>query len=190
MKRRRQGTNSNVGMTLIELVICLAIGAIIALIVNRYMFSSSRMYGSGNNEVNLQMELQTVADHISDELLECQSVTKITDGTTLRYLLRKSEDSALILIYKNKTLSQRSVTIQPSELEGEGTLEQQYTKKLLVYAEEAYDLSGVMELSKLVDSFSIDPVLEGSEKLYMIKIKMSSQGKEKSYSKQVKLRNS
>lgn len=192
MRRKGQIRQNNAGMTLIELMICLAIVAIIALIVNRYMFSSSKLYGSGNNEVNLQIELQTVADHIGDELLECQSVTSFREGSTTRYLLRKSQGKALLVIFneEDNTLSQRSITVQDSELTGGGTLEEKYTNKLLEYAKEAYDSSGVMELSKIVVSFSIEPVLESSGKLYAVNLKMSSQGKEKSCSKQVKLRNS
>lgn len=192
MRQKRQKRENNAGMTLIELMICLAIIAIIALIVNRYMFSSSKLYGSGNNEVNLQIELQTVADHIGDELLECQSVTSFKESSTTRYLLRKSQSKALLVIYneENHTLSQRSIIVQDSDLTGGGTLEEKYTNKLQEYAKEAYDSSGVMELSKLVVSFSIDSVLESSGKLYSVHVKISSQGKEKSCSKQVKLRNS
>jgi len=73
------------GLTLVELVISLAILAIVGIAVGGAMYVSSRSYATGTAEINVQEEAQVASNLISDWLMDATEVDPANgSGTTLK----------------------------------------------------------------------------------------------------------
>lgn len=87
MKMKR----NNHGLSLVELMVTLAIAAVIIVTAMSLLANGTNLYGRGLNEVNLQDEAQMTLNQINDILMEASSsvsfknntlVVERTDGTT------------------------------------------------------------------------------------------------------------
>lgn len=74
MNRRR----NNKGMSLLELVIAMAISAIVILMIVSFISAAFRVFRKTNDEVNLQMEAQTAINQLANILMEAKKVEKST----------------------------------------------------------------------------------------------------------------
>lgn len=189
MKRCKIKSGDNRGMTLVELLVCLAILSIIVLIIGNYMSSGARVYKKGHDEVDLQIELQMVVDHVSEQMLECESITSI--GSETRYLLRKSLNKGLVFILDdtNHTLYQRMIEISEPEVMPEGDLSTYYFNELKTCAEAVNDPVDMESISTYVKSMQIEEAGEASNHLYSVTVTVAKDEVEKSTTKQVTLRN-
>lgn len=187
MKRCKIKAEDNRGMTLIELLVCVAILSILIIIISNYMSSGARVYQKGHDEVDLQIELQMVVDHVSEQMLECESITAI--GSETRYLFRKSLDKGLVFILDsaNQTLYQRTIEVSASEVSLDGDISENYFQILKDHAEE--DPVDMGCISTYVKSLRITKVGEASSRLYSVEVTVAKEEKEKTTTKQVTLRN-
>lgn len=183
----------NEGFTLVELLICIAILGVIAVIIQRCIFSSAVMYDSSKKEVKLEIELQLAVDAIGDEIMECSSIEKITEEGDIRYLLRKSLAKAVLVIYDPLTsqLSMRNIILSEELLNPDVDEEEQYNTLMRTRTGTDQDDSKT-ELSDKVTAFSIDPLKVGgsvSDKIYELAIQMQWGETGVSCTKQLGLRN-
>lgn len=178
MKQIQQVKQDHRGLTLIELMIGIAILAVVAIIVIRNILTGSKMYGSGRDEANLQMELQYVVNYISGEMMECEKL--ICDSSNQYYLLCKSKDHGL-LIYK-KSLTERGLYQRTYHMDIDSYSDGSLSLESLL------SISGIdeFELSKYVTTISIT---NESSRTASIEITVEKDGKTKSCKKQVNLRN-
>lgn len=188
MGAHRRRTIDDHGTTIVEVLVCLVILSIILMMISNYMSSGTRVYHRGSVEVDLQIELQMVIDHVSEEMLECQSITTLESGK--RYLLRKTRDQALVVILdsENSTLYQRFIQVSSSEVSFDGDLDANYFEKLKEYAS-ANDSSDMVTISEYVTEFGIKKVGAPSSHLYSVQVKVGMEDNEKTTTKQVTLRN-
>jgi prepilin-type N-terminal cleavage/methylation domain-containing protein len=79
----------NKGFTLIELIIAMAVAAILIAAVGYFLLVGSKAYESAKYEVDLQAEAQILMNQIKDCVLECNALDNydsIQNGFTLYYI--------------------------------------------------------------------------------------------------------
>jgi prepilin-type N-terminal cleavage/methylation domain-containing protein len=79
----------NKGFTLIELIIAMAVAAILIAAVGYFLLVGSKAYESAKYEVDLQAEAQILMNQIKDSVLECNAIDNYDstqNGFTLYYI--------------------------------------------------------------------------------------------------------
>lgn len=77
----RQHRN-NSGVTLVELIVCIAISAIILTMIALIIKTASNSFRRTNEDVNLQMESQIAMNQLSTYIMEASGVYPDRDGVT------------------------------------------------------------------------------------------------------------
>lgn len=93
--------NKNSGFTLVELVICMLIFAIVVAAAFGFMLTGSKTYGSVTTRLNLQIQSQLVINQLENRVIDCNAGICFKDDTL--YILNKETDgsySADIFQYK------------------------------------------------------------------------------------------
>lgn len=101
------------GFTLVELIIAVAILAIVTLAVCGFIVVGSRSYTSANTDIMLQQEAQLALNQISDVIIDTtDSITySVGTSTSLQNVLKDSEyggeatDKCLVVVNRNDTSS-------------------------------------------------------------------------------------
>lgn len=95
----RTAQNKNSGFTLVELIVCIVIFAIILAAVFGFMLSSANSYSRVNTRINIELQGQVAASQICEYLTDCSyGVCAETDedGVTLyiadRYLYKDGDN--------------------------------------------------------------------------------------------------
>lgn len=176
------------GITLVELIVCIALLGLLAMGVATYITRSSRIYSSGKDETNAQIKLQMTIDNIGNDVIECKSIELMTtdpSATKIRYLLKKSETEAIVIIFNqtSKELSRRNVTITEAQLNASPTA-------LKDAASESNDTSSntILLMGTVID-FQLTDVPDTNQKMWKVYMQVEQGNKKKECSKQVKLRN-
>ena len=128
--------NDNRGLTLIELVICLVIFAVVVASAFGFMLASSRSYTSVNNKLNLQLQSELTMNQLGDYVIDCNAclyfkattnsntlyvVDKIADGSYTAHVFKYVKASGNILYgtgdaKKNPTSGAFTCTVEPTDL--------------------------------------------------------------------------
>ena len=78
---KRSRKLGNKGFSLVELVCAMAILAVLGTAISGVMLVSINSYRNGNNEVNVQEEIQLVCNQISDFLIDSTAEVAFTGST-------------------------------------------------------------------------------------------------------------
>ena len=99
MKRLLSKKNllGSAGLSLIELIISMAILAIVAIAVGGAMYVTSRSYKQNSAEINVQEEAQVASNLICDWLVDAQEVTP-ADGSATTLEIKHYEGSQLVVL--------------------------------------------------------------------------------------------
>lgn len=95
---------NNKGMTLIELIISMAISAIILSMIIMIISSASKSFRRTNDEVNLQLEAQTTINQLSNLAMEASKIEKslnIPPPIEDKYIITSLPKSYAILFIKD-----------------------------------------------------------------------------------------
>ncbi|MHB8131024.1 MAG: prepilin-type N-terminal cleavage/methylation domain-containing protein [Mobilitalea sp.] len=178
---------NNEGMTLIELIISMAITAIVLSMIVMMISVASRSFTRTNENVNLQMEAQVAVNQISKLVMETYriddtSTTNITPPLDVKYRLFNSADLAVIpkyaivFIHDKKRLyliesTLTSPVVNADDINPIATVEAEYTYLMAEYVE------------------SLAITISTNSKTATIELKLALGDTEYSVSKRVKLRN-
>jgi prepilin-type N-terminal cleavage/methylation domain-containing protein len=96
---------NNQGMSLLELIISIAISAIVILMIVSFLSGAFRTFRRANDEVNLQMEAQTTINQITKLVMEAKEVSakSIVSTEEERYLIDKPTGSDYGIIFRKDT---------------------------------------------------------------------------------------
>lgn len=83
----------NRGFTLVELVICMVIFAIVAAAAFGFMISGSRTYGSVTERLNLQLDSQLAMNQLGDYIIDCNAGLYFDSTTSTLYILNKGSST-------------------------------------------------------------------------------------------------
>lgn len=75
---------NNKGMSLVELLIAIAIAAVVSTLIVTMMTSGTSMFGKESQNIDLQNELQIVQNQISDRLKEAKAINIVKSGDNIR----------------------------------------------------------------------------------------------------------
>ena len=84
--------NDNKGTSLVELVIAMMISAIIILMIMFFLSNASRSFQRTNNDVNIQMEAQTIINQLSNLVMEAEYM-EIEGGEAVNSYMKEYSDS-------------------------------------------------------------------------------------------------
>lgn len=89
---------NNRGVTLIELIVTMAITGIVLIIVTMIIAEGSRSYKYGQQEVNLQMQVQAVVNQFEDIIIEAywMEEKEISSDVTVYFIYTTQGDRAVI----------------------------------------------------------------------------------------------
>lgn len=94
------------GFTLVELIIAIAILAIVALAISGFIVVGSRSYTSANTDIMLQQEAQLALNQISDVIIDTTDSINYSNGAGTEKVLKDSEFSSepdeKVLVVVNK----------------------------------------------------------------------------------------
>ena len=110
---------NNDSITLVELIISMAITAIVLSMIALIISTAAKSFKSTNEDVNLQMEAQVTINQLSTILMEA---SEITTGSAIlpdkKYLIKGSVDSTCYAVYL-KTDTNRLYLIPADGINGE-----------------------------------------------------------------------
>ncbi len=113
---RKKGLLGSAGLTLVELLISMAILAVVGTAIGGAMYVSSRSYTRGSAEVNVQEEAQVSANLICDWLIDATEVTQTsTDNLTITH--PEGADTDVINIFRSGDKVMYTVTRNGSPLD-------------------------------------------------------------------------
>lgn len=181
------------GITLIELIVCIAILGIVALLVGGYMKSGSKNYTRGTTLATIQKDIQVITDHIAETMQECQDIVTITipiesgdvpGEVNHAYLLKKTSLAGVLILYKEKAriLSRRTIVYTEADLTGT-TIESKVESD-----PDMTDMTKMTELSSDTLGFEIT-LVTGNANLYSIYMKLGDDEVTTDRKQQVRLRN-
>lgn len=127
---KKRGLLGSAGLSLVELIISMAILAVVGTAIGGAMYVSSRGYTRGSAEVNVQEEAQVAANLICDWLVDATSVTP-ADGSSSTLVIVHPEGDKEIQItvsFSGDTISYSAVDLaNPSVEIGSGVLAKNVT---------------------------------------------------------------
>lgn len=174
MKRRI----NNKGMSLLELVIAMAISAIVIMMIVSFISAAFRVFRKTNDEVNLQMEAQTTINQLSDILMEAKKVEEsiTVEGYRVYHINLVDSDYAIFFNNSDNVHELYLVEYDPSSLPSGVTYDKlSYSKQQNLLAE-------------YVDEFTITPDnAQGSIQSIILKLTLGNETY--TLTKQIKLRN-
>lgn len=181
------------GITLIELIVCIAILGIVALLVGGYMKSGSKNYTRGTTLATIQKDIQVITDHIAETMQECQDIVTITipiesgdvpGEVNHAYLLKKTSLAGVLILYKEKAriLSRRTIVYTEADLTGT-TIESKVESD-----PDMTDMTKMTELCSNTLGFEIT-LVTGNANLYSIYMKLGDDEVTTDRKQQVRLRN-
>lgn len=89
----------NSGITLVELIICIAISAIIITMIAVMINTASKSFRRTSEDVNLSMEAQITMNQLSTYIMEASDVYENSEGVT-------DEDKKYVLMYEKYETSE------------------------------------------------------------------------------------
>ena len=93
----------NRGFTLVELVICMVIFAIVVAAAFGFMISGSRSYGSVTERLNLQLDSQLAMNQLGDYIIDCNAglyfETDLETKTSTLYILNKGSSTTVFDVH-------------------------------------------------------------------------------------------
>jgi prepilin-type N-terminal cleavage/methylation domain-containing protein len=169
---------NNKGMSLLELVIAMAISAIVIMMIVSFISAAFRVFRKTNDEVNLQMEAQTTINQLTNILMEAKKVEKSNKiSTTMNWYLIDNidlagyNDYAIIFDHNDNVHKLYLVELNPGD-----------TYDAVAYTDQQN------LLTEYVDEFTITPV-DGKDNIQSIYLKLTLGNEDYELTKQVKLRN-
>ncbi|MBH1939789.1 prepilin-type N-terminal cleavage/methylation domain-containing protein [Mobilitalea sibirica] len=91
---------NNKGTSLIELIIAMAIAAIVLSLIMFFIKGSTQTFRRTSDEVNLQLEAQTTINQLSNIAMEAKSFTPIS-LTEERFIFRYNDNEYYSIIFNN-----------------------------------------------------------------------------------------
>lgn len=91
---------NNKGFSLVELLVSLAILAIISLAVVGFVSASTSSYRSISANVNLQFESQTVMAQLQEQLIDCNGGVSFSSETDTLYVMDYENSDCFVHIFK------------------------------------------------------------------------------------------
>ncbi len=79
----------NKGFTLIELVICMVIFAIVVASVFGFMLAGARSYSTVNNRINLEFDSQLAMNQLGNYIMDCNTNLYYIANTNTLYVINK-----------------------------------------------------------------------------------------------------
>ena len=143
-------SKDNRGTSLIELIIGVLIAAIVLSMILLFLNSASKGFRRTNDDVNLQMEAQTIINQISNLAMEATDMEPYLDiPDEKRFIFMYKLDEYYTIIHHGGFLYQVSTTdIEQAKVEG-------YSKELHLLAEYVESL----DIEHTSDSKTIDIIL-------------------------------
>ena len=148
----------NRGLSLVELIVTIAIMAVVSVGIGAIIVSSTKSYNIGNSEVELQQEVQNITNILNNLVIDAEEAKNQTINETSGELANSDEKSLYI-----KTSSQEEYVITQN---GSDLI---YYKRSLAPAESPYPYKVERyTLSKNVDTFNaeIGTVTDGEDTLW------------------------
>lgn len=103
MRKLNEGRLGKRGFTLVEVVVSLAIMAIVSGSVAAFIVAGNRSYIRGNNELTLQEEAQLTANQIIDLIIDVERGIVYSDSGTFSELRLYNEDNVYMLRWQGDT---------------------------------------------------------------------------------------
>lgn len=75
---------NNEGLTLVELIVAVAIAAIVSLLIATMMVNGTSMFGRESRTIDLQNDLQVIQNQLTEKLMEAKSITVVRSGDDVR----------------------------------------------------------------------------------------------------------
>ncbi|NLJ97634.1 MAG: hypothetical protein GX321_10840 [Clostridiales bacterium] len=146
-----------------ELIIAVVIAGIVLLMIMTFVNSASNSFKLANEEVNIQIEAQTIINQLSNLAMEAMDMESHTDLTgNKRFIFKYAVDDYYVIVIDEEELYQ----IKASSLED--AKENPYNKEDHFLAEYVYQLD--IEKTSNDDAVVIDLTLSfGSDRENMIK---------------------
>lgn len=91
----------NGGTSLIELVIAMAIAAIILSMLMFFISGAANSFRIASDDVNLQMEAQTTINQLTNLAMEAETMTSHTNMADVRYIFRYSDTEYYAVVFNN-----------------------------------------------------------------------------------------
>lgn len=92
--RTKEQLQSNQGFSLMEMLLCLALSAIVISAIGGFMVTSVRQYNSVDREIELQTKSQTVLNQITRMAKEADNIAfKIIDGKSYAIMYYKVDEA-------------------------------------------------------------------------------------------------
>lgn len=130
-------SKDNKGASLIELIIALAISSIIILMILFLINNASKSFRKTNNDVNLQIEAQTILNQLSNLAMEATDMEAYLDiSYEKRFIFKYKDDEYYTIIHKDTYLYQVA-TDDPEQAK----LPSLYNKEQHLLAEYVQDLN-------------------------------------------------
>lgn len=158
-----RGRSQDKGMTLVELIIAFAISSVVILMVMTLLNTVLHGFTRTSDDVNLQMEAQTVLNQISNLAIQAVEIKPLededSDGEESRYLIDGYGETDHVIVYAQNDHKLYLVTLS----EGETAETTGYTVKENLLAEyvEGFEMM-ISDNSRYVD-IKLQLKINGSE---------------------------
>lgn len=163
--------SGNMGITLLELIIGMAISGIVVLMIITFISGAVRVFQKANNEVNLQMEAQTAMNQMINLMMEGKAVTHETTPDSERYLIEVPNIDGYAVIFKQNKLYLVQLSAPDTLITVDPTIENNL-------------------LAQYVDDFTMTPVVADNSVWQLeLKLKISDSRDTYELTRKVKLRN-
>lgn len=140
-------SRNNKGMSLMELIISMAISAIVVIMVVSFISAAFRVFRSTNDEVNLQMEVQTVMNQLVNLTMEAKSVSvKYETADDDRYRIDTSNTTGYhwaVVIYQKTAKKLYLVKLSTTDPEAYKTVAYTEDKNLMAEFIERFAINTV-----------------------------------------------
>ncbi len=157
-RKKRKGSVSNKGFTLVELLVSMVILSIVILIIASFLSLGSRSYSKANQEITRQMETQTVMNQLEDLIIKSYWVKLIDVSTEEKALILYSQDDTSIVICNNQDNNLYLVEGTPAALSDLSSIT--YTREENLMAENVHDLKLLLNEASMITKKEIQLELD------------------------------